>query len=684
MFRTSNSLCLTSLSRCNNFSGFGEITSLDTILRSKPYEVEEERDEDENENNQFEFEQSIDGDPNPTHRLGRSLLRLAKVNYREISLVPEWILKKQYEITHHRTPAQIRRCMRNWMVKYDRDKQLDYMKKPLIWRSNDAVSNKSGNVLIYGPEETIAFTQHHMPAILAINKRIFQELKKYLPKFSPANMIDFGCGVGTSGAAAKEIWGDQFKKYSGIDISRGMLDSAKIMLSDTGIDSVFWEKSSSAVKAAVARGERFDLAVISYTLSELTSDSARRAATQLMFEMLNVGGCLVIIEPGSPVGSHTVRTGRQFILDTFNNNDNRNSSTDSDSNMKRRGNHEATSGNGTGNSFTPILPPMDGIRNDQIRAFTISPCTHDKPCPLGHKVYCSFSQRAHSGLIRTDSEEKFSYVVIQKRLAPECNVEMDATLNRNYRDYWTVPSEDRFLVKGGEVDSTPTPREILIRYLDCNEEEDVTELTKELIDEIDWEVYSPPLHREEWSRVIRSPIKCKGHVIMDVCNPDGEITRTTFARSSVDHVPSLYSALRKASWGGLFPADIDTDDRDKFSPLLKTEKRKAKSVVASHRFVRPVERDEEAGNKGRPMQDARNHLKSHSTAAGKGKGFEKSASNSVKKVQEHEQDKKGKDGNSDSSIEISKKDEVQFRGRFKHKLPIKRRGAQNENSNDEE
>ena len=70
----------------------------------------------------------------------------------------------------------------------------------------------------------------------------------------------------------------------------------------------------------------------------------------------------------------------------------------------------------------------------------------------------------------------------------------------------------------------------------------------------DWEEYSPPMYRQEWTRVIRTPIKAKGHVIMDVCHPEGSILRHTLTRSQVKEIPSLYTALRKTTWGGLFPA----------------------------------------------------------------------------------------------------------------------------------
>jgi ribosomal protein RSM22 (predicted rRNA methylase) len=97
-----------------------------------------------------------------------------------------------------------------------------------------------------------------------------------------------------------------------------MLDAAQIMTKGRIADAAFLSKISEVTKLATegsanvdaqASNGRYDLAVLSYTLSEMTSDPARRAAVQVMFELLDVNGYLVIIEPGNPYGSHTVRTG---------------------------------------------------------------------------------------------------------------------------------------------------------------------------------------------------------------------------------------------------------------------------------------------------------------------------------------------------------------------------------------
>ena len=41
---------------------------------------------------------------------------------------------------------------------------------------------------------------------------------------------------------------------------------------------------------------------------------------------------------------------------------------------------------------------------------------------------------------------------------------------------------------------------------------------------------------------------------MDVCGSDGKIERLLLSKATIPQVPSLYSALRKTTWGGLYPA----------------------------------------------------------------------------------------------------------------------------------
>ena len=99
----------------------------------------------------------------------------------------------------------------------------------------------------------------------------------------------------------------------------------------------------------------------------------------------------------------------------------------------------------------------------------------------------------------------------------------------------------------------PTPLATMRRFLEADGEAGVQHLVEDLVDEVDWDDYSPPLFREEYGRIIRSPLKKKGHVILDTCQADGHLTRSVLSKSEVWQVPTLYSALRKLRWGGIVP-----------------------------------------------------------------------------------------------------------------------------------
>lgn len=146
-----------------------------------------------------------------------------------------------------------------------------------------------------------------------------------------------------------EVWGDGVvQRYSGIDMSQSMLDAAKIMTTSMGqplpsdqdgtsgtakriassplkgsrVDVTLSHKSLDVISRIASGGEkaddhRFDMAVCSYTLSELTSDAVKRAAMQVLYESLDVNGVLVIIDNGSPIGSHNTRSARKMLLELF-------------------------------------------------------------------------------------------------------------------------------------------------------------------------------------------------------------------------------------------------------------------------------------------------------------------------------------------------------------------------------
>lgn len=432
-------------------------------------------------------------DPNPQYRIGKHLLRLSKVHYRHIYPLPLWFEEKQKLICNYRTKEQIRRTLKNWMVENDREFIKLFASKPLVWKTNEysektsseeedsKTTRVSTKVLTYGPEETVAYSHYFLPSRYAIAERVLSDLKIFIPNFTPKKVIDFGCGPGTAGACVKEIWnyGENSKfKYVGVDMSRSMLDAAKIMLDQPGIDFILWDKIGDVVKRMNQSSDkiRYDLAFISYTLTELASDAARRAAVQIMFEMLDIGGCLVLVETGNAQGSHAVRTGRQFILDNFNSAEIEENTGDR---VKRK-----TKDNRLEDSIKFILDGPQGFKNEDIRARVIAPCTHDQRCPLSNGAQCNFSQKVLSGMIRKGSEEKFSYVVIQKVLASEKKINKDVS-HSNMIDPWISQSFAQIHSSTKQQHQRhPSPQEVLSQYLKCETYEELDKVTDKLIDEV--------------------------------------------------------------------------------------------------------------------------------------------------------------------------------------------------------
>jgi ribosomal protein RSM22 (predicted rRNA methylase) len=58
------------------------------------------------------------------------------------------------------------------------------------------------------------------------------------------------------------------------------------------------------------------------TKVETFTDAKKEAACQMLFELLDPNGVIVFLESGNPLGSHTVRTARQFLLNMMKTMDN--------------------------------------------------------------------------------------------------------------------------------------------------------------------------------------------------------------------------------------------------------------------------------------------------------------------------------------------------------------------------
>lgn len=389
------------------------------------------------------------------NKASKAILKLSRVHHRHIEEQPGWFRDRLRSICQNHTPNQVQRLLKPWMLKKDEKRLAKYRSLSLGWNTiTDQSKPPSEQQFVYGPDETIAYASYKLPGHFSILERIFTDLQALLPDFHPKTVLDFGCGPGTGGAATHSVWYDKpVERYVGVDVSQSMIDAAKIMVKGILPNHIFLTRSFDLVQRALKKDERFSLIICSYTLTELPTDSARQAATQMLFELLEKDGLLVFVEHGDVCGSHTVRSARQFIQSLVKSVDSRGKfnpeamlrpTEKAEENAKS--NREAKRENSVP-MMLPILPSEYATYTD-VDMRTIAPCSHDAACGLSPGRKCTFMQRVTANVLRLNCEEKFSYVVLQKthkteRLTPPQPKEPPSPVEADIEDSMS-PEERRF------------------------------------------------------------------------------------------------------------------------------------------------------------------------------------------------------------------------------------------------
>ncbi|KAI8618049.1 mitochondrial small ribosomal subunit Rsm22-domain-containing protein [Chytriomyces sp. MP71] len=86
---------------------------------------------------------------------------------------------------------------------------------------------------------------------------------------------------------------------------------------------------------------------------------------------------------------------------------------------------------------------------------------------------------------------------------------------------------------------------------------------------------SENVHAWRAARLIATPIKRDGHVVMDACMPDGSIERTIVSKR---HGTAVYKSARKSVWGDLVtvpPRDLEVEEAKRARKTKSTEAREA-------------------------------------------------------------------------------------------------------------
>ncbi|EPY50883.1 fusion cytochrome c oxidase assembly protein [Schizosaccharomyces cryophilus OY26] len=184
--------------------------------------------------------------------------------------------------------------------------------------------------------------------------------------------------------------------------------------------------------------------------------------------------------------------------------------------------------------------------NNRLDARILAPCPHEDRCPVqiegGVRAnVCSFKQHfffpsfsrmyVPQARRRSHSLSNFSYVVLQKGVA------------RQLDTYKAIQNEQDLLRTDFELNPSPI----------------------------------------NWPRIIRSPLKRHGHVIVDVCDHDAQLRRHIVPKSQGK---LYYQIARKSSLGDRFPI-----------------KGKTQSVESTHHFHKHLEAKEQPASLNSPSKD---------------------------------------------------------------------------------
>merc|ERR1711935_900399 len=92
-------------------------------------------------------------------------------------------------------------------------------------------------------------------------------------------------------------------------------------------------------------------------------------------------------------------------------------------------------------------------------------------------------------------------------------------------------------------------------------------------DDLGLELLQGEEKRQSMGRIVRAPIKKKGHVYIDYCAGPGRIIRSRVTKALSNSIaPGIYAAARKSRWGGLWPDTMDRILSSQYNDKKKTKK----------------------------------------------------------------------------------------------------------------
>ncbi|KAL9603572.1 MAG: hypothetical protein Q9219_001075 [cf. Caloplaca sp. 3 TL-2023] len=265
-----------------------------------------------------------------------------------------------------------------------------------------------------------------------------------------------------------------------------------------------------------AQRKQYDLILAPYTLWNLQEDHVRKTHIQNLWSLLKPGGVLLVLEKGVPRGFELVAGAREVLLKFH-------IASPGDTKFENR-----------------IDEPLEGRYREKETGMIIAPCTSHGKCPMylfsgktvARRDYCHFIQRyirppflqrILGQTHRNHEDIRFSFVAVQRGV--DLRRTLDIKQGQEAEDDAFAGYDQK--ISAGKRDGGETS-------------EDSQEQGHD---------HPPSINPLSFPRIILSPLKNRGHIIIDACTPAGKLERWTVTRSFGKRA---YADARKARWGDLW------------------------------------------------------------------------------------------------------------------------------------
>lgn len=232
----------------------------------------------------------------------------------------------------------------------------------------------SWQAMNYNEHKSLLYLFSRSAQEYAVLMKIFQEIKRRDPTFSPRSFFDFGAGVGTGTWAVSELWNQSIYEYYMVDASSHMNNLSDLILRDGDVNKQMFLRNVYHRQFLPSREDKFDIVLSAFSLFELPSLDKRLEIANSLWN--KAGKYLILVENGTNAGFLMLNEIRDFLMAV-----------------------KAKSGE---------------------EAFVFSPCAHESPCPrfaLDDGTPCNFEIAYNTLPFGGPSERKkehYSYLVIKK------------------------------------------------------------------------------------------------------------------------------------------------------------------------------------------------------------------------------------------------------------------------------